>query len=615
MSETASPYRTKPGDLLPLSIQLTAWVVGLAACVAGMLDLVAEWEPMLATVQFVVLAVAPAIFMLPRRLRSRPSHEAEPATTTPTATASATTPPAVAKVSDWLWCLLLGGISFGVSLGVGLRIGDLPPAYHDEFSYLFQAKTLLAGRFSFPSHPRHPELFDQMHVLNEGRTASRYYPGTGLWLAPFVAVGHPFLGQWIAGALSTMLIFWTGRELGGRQTGFFAALVMALSPGIALFGNTLLAHHPTLLSLSVFLLGVARWRRTRAAADAWMAGGGLSFAMLCRPMTAAAVGLPFGLDFVVWLFCDRQQSSVSRFPSKVTGVIGFGVPLVFGWGIMLWYNHSVTGGWLTSPYQQYTDIYTPRHVYGFNNVVRGERQLGPKVIDAYDRVWTENLTPALAARNALTRWIASWLWTFDALPLLVSTVVFLGALPRLHRRWSLIVSAIVSLHILHVPYWYVGIMGWHYVFESAPLWCLILGGTTSLLFSDWKRRSLFALPFWWRTFLAVSVAGVSLAPFQPGPSRLIRGLSSLKHPRQRHAELRQWVEDRVDHRPALVLIEQKDTIGAPLDLVVNEPGLASELLLGRFRPGETDVAQIHRDFPDRHLYVACPDRGTIRRID
>ncbi|MDF1745935.1 MAG: hypothetical protein P1V19_19710, partial [Gimesia sp.] len=80
-----------------------------------------------------------------------------------------------------------------------LALGNLPPAYHDEFSYLFQAKTFLAGRTWFPSHPDVPEIFDQVHVLNEGKMASRYFPGTGIWLAPFVAWGHPYWGYWLAG--------------------------------------------------------------------------------------------------------------------------------------------------------------------------------------------------------------------------------------------------------------------------------------------------------------------------------------------------------------------------------------------------------------------------------
>ena len=52
------------------------------------------------------------------------------------------------------------------------RFGELPPAYHDEFSYLFQTETYLAGRLSFPSHPTAARLFDQMHVVNEGHFAS-----------------------------------------------------------------------------------------------------------------------------------------------------------------------------------------------------------------------------------------------------------------------------------------------------------------------------------------------------------------------------------------------------------------------------------------------------------
>ena len=50
-------------------------------------------------------------------------------------------------------------------------------------------------------------------------------------------------------------------------------------------------------------------------------------------------------------------------------------------------------------------IYTPRHIYGFNNVEMGRiRHGGPKVIENYDH-WAENLTPGLAVKNvACGRW-------------------------------------------------------------------------------------------------------------------------------------------------------------------------------------------------------------------
>src|SRR5438552_3811289 len=90
--------------------------------------------------------------------------------------------------------ILIAGVSLAASAIVATNFDDLPPAYHDEYSYLFQAETFLAGRVWFPSHEG-ARLFDQMHVLNEGRFASRYFPGTGSWMAPFVAAGHPYWGH------------------------------------------------------------------------------------------------------------------------------------------------------------------------------------------------------------------------------------------------------------------------------------------------------------------------------------------------------------------------------------------------------------------------------------
>jgi hypothetical protein len=590
MSDSTASQIDQRHAVVPLALQISAWLLGMAACVPGMLDLVGNWKPEVATTQFVTLAIAPLLFMLPRR-RRRATAKGETSNST-----------GVTRV-DWLVCLSLGVTAFAVNYVVGIKLADLPPAYHDEFSYLFEAKTLLAGRLSYPSHAMHPELFDQMHVMNEGRMASRYYPGTGLWLAPFVAIGYPYVAAWIASVIATMLIYWAGRELGGRGAGLFAGLTLALSPGVALFGTTYLAHQPTLVSLTLFLLGVIRWQRTRFASDAWMAGCGLSFTMLCRPMTAAAMGLPFGIDVALWLIRPRPSTSAPA-PSRFGTLIGFGIPLIVGWSVMAVYNQAVTGEWTRSPYQVYTDIYTPRHVYGFNNRVRGEQHLGPKVIEDYDS-WAENLTPEVAARNMFVRWIASWQWTLDVVPILICTIVIAGMLWRLDRRWMLIVAAIVSLHALHAPYWYVGIMGWHYVFESVLLWCLIVGGATALLTADWQRRGIRGLSMWWCGLLMLSVT----ANFQ---YRIRDGIGALRYPRQRHADLRHWIEARVDQRPALVLIEQNDP---HLDLVVNEPGLSADLLLGRYRPGKTDVKQIRRDFPDRSLYVTCPDRKEIKRIE
>ena len=600
-------------NFIPWWLPPIAWLAAIAACILGMLERVAEWAPSEATIELVVIAVAPVLAML----RFKPSLKLPKP------------PGRAAWISDGVWSIILGWLSLNVCLYIGSPYAELPPAYHDEFSYLFQAKTLLAGRFSFPSHPVHPELFNQMHVLNEGRMASRYYPGTGLWLAPFVAQQHPYLAPAIAGALATVLVFWIGKEIAGRLAGVVAGGVLAVSPGVTVFGNTLLAHHPTLLGECLFLLGVTRWRRTRCGLDAWMAGIGLSFAMLCRPLTAAAIGLPFGIDIALWLIRGDASSrtAVSQelppplpdHPRRWPTILGFAAPLALGWGTMLAYNHDITGQWLKSPYQLYTDVYTPRHVFGFNNVVRGEKQLGPKVIDEYDR-WAENLGWRLAVKNLMTRWTSSWIWTLGFVPLLLTTVFYLGLSRWLDRRWNLIAASIVSLHVLHLPYWFVGLMGWHYVFESAPLWCLLLGAITSLLVSCWKRQGQWLLIGWWFGIIGVALAGSYLSPI-PRPdwpkhlwcSRVQHGMNILEYPRKRHFEQRRWMEAHVGDEPALVLWDQKGT-DLHMDMVVNDPGLNGKILVGRYFEGKTDAAQIQRDFPDRRVYVASPIQGIFRPV-
>lgn len=578
--------------------QLIAWLAGLAACLAGMLNLVAEWNMEQATIQFLCLVFAPVAWMIHSR---RPPE--------------ASSPPAADRRMAWVFAILVAITSLLVCYRVGSDMVDLPPAYHDEYSYLFQAQTLLLGKFSVPTHPAIPELFDQMHVLNEGRMASRYYPGTGFWLAPFVALNHPYWGQWLATTIASLFVFWAGYELGGLRVAIVSGFAFALSPGIALFSNLLLAHQATLLGLSVFLWSFTRWQRTLGLWEAFLAGCGLSFAMLCRPATAAGFGLPFGIALFWWLFNGKSHGEPISWARRLRALAAIGLPVVAGWAVMIAYNESVTGSWSTSPYQLYTDIYTPRHVYGFHNVERGAQKAGPKTLENYDR-WAKNLTPELAMTNLCDRWFASWLWTFDVLPLLISLIIVAATFWKIDRRWRLIGAAILSLHAIHIPYWYTGIMGWHYVFETAPLWCLLLGQSTDLLIRAWRQSGRYVMPVWWSLLLLVSLAG-DYVPFRifihasTQIPRIIPGISSIHFPRNDYAEFDRWLDQSITRRPAIVLIEV-DPNNTHIDYVTNTPDLNSPILRGRWIKGQTDVQQVMEAFPDRTVYLCQPSRKIIR---
>ena len=536
------------------------------------------------------------------------------------------------------------------------HFGDLPPAYHDEYSYLFQTQTYLAGRLSYPSHPTAARLFDQMHVLNEGQFASRYFPATGLFVAPWQWLGWPILGHWLAGAATAVLVFGIGRELSNNGTGFVAGMLTTLSPGMALFGNLVLAHHPTLLGLFFFAWSFLRWMRTGTVRDVFFAGVGLSWAMLCRPMTAAGFALPFGIVFVASLSRrviektkNSQASGVASAPPSLeaTGTTGgltpprspvmlyllaMALPLIVGFVVLGIHNCAITGSVTTSPYQLFNEIYTPRHVYGFNNVVRGEQHLGPRVLDHYDR-WAINLTPALAAENTKNRLLASWQWTVGLVPLLAAMIVFVvghvSNVPGLSvsrtsvdghvenvphvsdRRWWLIFASIVSLFAVHLPYWFVGIFHWHYVFETGPLWCLLLASATDTLCRAWLASERPRMPVWWSLLIASSVVVnlIDLAPLWY-PSKLQAGVEQIAFSRLKYQAFDELLRREVRERPALVLIEA-DPADRHIDYVVNEPSLSAEVLRGRY---PWPLEKLAAEFPARTVYLFRAKTGEFRQL-
>ena len=633
MSHKLNPDgETAPKSRVPFGWQFAAWLVALAVTlpveigrireftdVAGPLGWLFGWY-IDTTLPFLLLLCAPLVWRARRRIQDgRNTQRAELKRWFGPATKPGGSGSCRSGWREWTLALLVFSVSIGASANVAaMRISnrspaafaELPPGFHDEYSYLLMAKTFLAGRTWVPSHPTMPELFDQMHVLNEGRVASRYFPGTGAWMAPFVAVGEPCWGHWLAGGLCAVFVFWAGRELAGNAVGFLAGLLTAVAPGMAIFSNLLLAHHPTLTGLSLFLYAFLRLMRTARLTDGLLAGAGLSFAMLCRPLTAAGFGLPFGLWLFWWLVRGTDGMGSRGFGFRLRRVAAVGAPVLAGFLILFAYNQSITGSGWPSPYQLYGDIYTPRHAYGFNNAIRGEQRAGAKVIEDYDR-WAENLTPALAARNVWHRLLASCHWTLGFIPLVMAAVVFPGFARGADPRWWLVAASILALHAVHVPYWYEGAMGYHYVFETGPLWLLLFAGVTQGLLRDWRERGREGMRLWWGGMIVAALLPQYLVieSFWP-KSRVQAELPNLSFSRWKHAAVQQALEEFVSERPALVLISGS-LREVHIDYVMNDPGLTGEVIRGRLRPGETDLGRVIREFPNRRCYLVVPASDSL----
>ncbi len=536
---------------------------------------------------------------------------------------------ALVGLTSWSVSVRIGATGVAVNTPSARRVMPLcklPPALHDEYSYLFQSQTFLAGRAAYASHPQYPQLFDQMHVLNDnGVHAGRYFPGTALWMAPFVALGKPYWGHWLAGALSAAFVFSIGRELAGNAPGLFAGLLAAVSPGIQLFAQLLLAHHPTMVGLTFFAWMFLRMMRTLSFANAFLAGLGLIFATLCRPMTAAGIGFPFGIWLVYWWIrglrnSDQDLQKRWNFRRRSLLILNVGLPIGLGLLAMLVYDYRLTGSPWTTPYELYTKIYTPRHVYGFNNVERAASNPSKKVVENYDK-WAENLTPTLAARNVQQRLVATGEWVLGVVPLAMVIAVFPFVAGRSRSgaslsdgRWWLVFLAVLSLHIAHIPYWYVGIRYWHYVFEAAPFVLLIYAGVSCYFMNAWRQSGRIGLVVWWISLAGCSllVAYVSLPPLWD-VSRFQAAIEEDIWARRNYAVFNDLLDRTIKQRPALVLIANNPA-DRHIDYVTNIPPLDRPILRGRFRSELAPLNKVLEAFPDRSVYAVVLDPSIEKKI-
>ncbi len=653
MTPAATPHPRTNADcrgLVPgwlLACGVCGWFEGvrilqLADTPAGPLAWFAVWNHDTSLPLLVLLAL-PLLLFISRRSRplSGVSGKVSPQPSVPMAVPMMMTVTVTVQRYPRLSTLLVGVLAFGVNASIGFRsievpgavlarggegepsavaFYSLPPAYHDEFSYLLQARTFLAGRLAWPAMTVGGDAFHQIHVLNRPVTASRYFPWTGAWIAPFLAMGVPVWGHWLAGALAAAVFHRVLQRLVSGQAAFAGGLMLAASPGLAVFSNLLLAHQPTLLALAVFLYAFQRLQLTGRSGWSWLAGTALSCGMLGRPMTAAGFAAPFG----VWLLtgwireCLRVDGGdrLRSLRQALQVAAGFAVPLAAGFLVLCLFNLRITGHWNESAYQLYTDTWTPRHRFGFQNA---QQPAEPgNVLARYD-AWAENLTVPRAVQNVRDRLLASSQWTLGLAALLTLLPAAFGLLlwgrPTAERSLlRLIAASVFSLHLVHVPYWYDGILHWHYVFETAPL-LLILAAAG---FGEWQRGlqwfCVARLTHCWLTALLLSAllpAWIDAAVFW-GPSRVSLAVSEQAWSRSRMEAFRRTVQVISGGRPCLILVDERSG-DQQLSYVVNPPDYSGPVLVARVPETAVALAELRQHFADRAVWVFEPERFRFTR--
>src|SRR5690606_902078 len=135
----------------------------------------------------------------------------------------------------------------------------------------------------------------------------------------------------------------------------------------------------------------------------------------------------------------------------------------------------------------------------------------------------------------------------------------------------LIFLSILSLHVAHIPYWYVGIRYWHYVFEAAPFLLLIYAGVSGYLIRAWWLVGRMGLVAWWIGLLACGFIAAYGTWQSAGPiSRFQAALGEDIWARRNHFVFNEMLDRTIQNQPALVLIAQ-DPADRHIDYVTNLP--------------------------------------------
>jgi hypothetical protein len=498
--------------------------------------------------------------------------------------------------------ILASCLALVLYLAVGYVGGrGFTPHMHDEFAYIFQAKTFAHGRVSFPAPPI-PEFFESFHVLTEKVYASKYPPGHALAILPGVLLGFPILMPIVLSVGSLLLLYLIVRTIESDLCALLCVGLFALSPLQVMLATSHLSHTSSLffLLLFVYLSGCGKEQRSPFLALA--SGVALGIAFLARPVTALAFAFPFVIRDLVVSINDARKGTWEGLRCFLASSISF-VAIA---GSLLAYNVLVTGDPLRFPWVEYTERYIPMDTLGFqhDSKIASQHNLSPLMTE-FNRNYVEPLRRAYSFWGAVKQFwvhrVPDTIYVSDDMFGLAALVPFAFLVPLLPQERLFLASA-ASLFFAYFFY-YGGFPRYH--FEVVPfLIYFFIKGTLAfsrILTKDGSR-------FLQRFLLFHLMSGVIVAL----PCNLLGGFYSKRNLTKYHSEFRDLVRE-LPGDSKLIFVRYKSDHQFHYDLINNEPDLKNSKTIYVHDLGARN-GELMKCFPDRSFYRFDEAKWKIERL-
>jgi hypothetical protein len=222
----------------------------------------------------------------------------------------------------------------------------------DEDAYLTQAFLLRSGRLTYDGSG---VPAPHMTVETDGRLASKYPPGTSLFLMPFTWFG------WRAVFVSGLLLALAGTALSALLLRRLApeadpawALLYLFYPAVVLFSRTIMSD---LLSATLVLAAFYCLLRRRG----WLFSSGFLLGLACLVRYSSAIFVPVFLLLAL-------RPAVPRFRSGLLLLAGFAPPAT----LTLAYNNLAYGGPLSFPMYltgHFSPAYFPHNIWYYGTAL------------------------------------------------------------------------------------------------------------------------------------------------------------------------------------------------------------------------------------------------------